>query len=266
MAATVYQHSEAGLGTSGASVMAAYAKRLAEHLVADCPFISVDTTTSDTSTSFDQTLALSFDENTKVRVYNSSSSGYKVDVLANGTADVTTGTLLTTGASNMMTTYVVVGDNFAFVLLGLNGSEISPTNGFFVGKIENYYDNLVGTIYSPNADFYASGTSAIKATVNGVAVGTCSQGNAFPRGYANWGGTGHLYCAVPQYFYKDNATTPVCGFVGGTDSIYTIYDNHERLEISCGTTFTINNHEFFCIVTSSSIVSSSRRLVAVRLS
>lgn len=264
MAASLFVHNDPSLGSGTSSAAASYARRLAQHLLADAPFLSIESTTSDTTTLYDTTLAVAWDETTKIRIYNVSAN-YFASVIFNGEQVITSPRQLVTNSNSAGTvdTYIVSGTNFLVFFQGTNSVEPSDLNGFFLGQVANIYDTHVSTVLNGRASLYGSNYSW---NANGTKYNGGGYVTAFPTPYTNWGGEGHLYAAVPIGFSYKTPAAPIVGFVGGSDSIYTIYDNGNRLVVPCGTTFTIDGHNFFCIVTDTSVSQSSRVLTAIRLS
>lgn len=241
MAASLFIYNEPG-GLNGAG----YARRFAQHLISDVSFLSLESTTSDTSSSYDVTLAVSFDETTKVRVYNSSSSVASVQILFNGTAAVSKTVSINASETGTQDTYICAGANFLFAIIGRNGETPEDNYGCFVGQLINAYDDHKVTVTNSRISLYADQ----KINANGQTYSAQhSSGGAFPQPYTNWGGQGHLYGAVPRYYQNRITAAPVIGFIGGTDVIYTLYDNGSVLAPNTATTFTIDGHSFFCINT-----------------
>ena len=249
MSATLKQYTE----TSTASYQsgnAEAAKALAQHLVADVSWLSVDTTTSDTSSSFDQLLAVSWDSNTKLRIYNDSSY-YYIEVRYKGSAVESSSSYYPKASiysvGSTYTTQIVYGTNFLFVGRMAGGSQ-DATFSCFVGEVENYYDDHKATAYTSGLtntnDYMWFWTADVKTGY----TRSSSIVSAFPTPYTNWGAAGHLYGAVPQVIrYTGNSAIPIIGFVGGTDTLYRLYDNGNNMSVPVYDAVSIGGHSFFTV-------------------
>ena len=246
MGATLKVYTEVGSGadsTGGATC----AKLLAQRLVSDISWFSVDTTTSDTTTSFDQTLAISWDSDLKLRIYNSYSQ-YYMQVKYMGerveSSDANCPYWYSTSSTNMVTSYIVYGNNFVF--FGKQGDSQSC----FIGQINNYYDEHTASTYTKdmlNTSNYGWVFAASTVTQYGNYINYDCFKTAFLEPYTTWGEGGHLYGAVPLGFRRALTTAPVIGFCGGTDSFYKLFDNGSTLDIADYSQFSINGHTFFTV-------------------
>lgn len=246
MGATLKTYTEAGSGASTTG-SATCAKLLAQRLVSNISWFSVDTTTSDTTTSFDQTLAISWDSDLKLRIYNSSYQ-YYMQVMYLGerveSSDANCPSWYSTASTNTVTTYIVYGNNFVF--LGMQGSN----NSCFIGQVNNYYDEHTASTYTkdtlPTSNYGWVFASSTKTHYSNYYNSDCFR-SAFLEPYTTWGNGGHLYGAVPVGFRRVSTTAPVIGFCGGTDSFYKLFDNGNTLDVADYSQFSINGHTFFTV-------------------
>lgn len=229
MAASLFVHNDPSLGSGTSSAAASYARRLAQHLLADAPFLSIESTTSDTTTLYDTTLAVAWDETTKIRIYNVSAN-YFASVIFNGEQAITSLRQLVTNSNSAGTvdTYIVSGTNFLVFFQGTNSEEPSDLNGFFLGQVANIYDTHVSTVLNGRASLYGSNYSW---NANGTKYNGGGYVTAFPTPYTNWGGGRTLVRRCANRFFVQNpgcANRWVCGRLG-----FHLYDLRQRAAIGC---------------------------------
>lgn len=225
----------------------AWARLLVQRLVADVPFLSVESVEQDTDAAYEATLAVSFDSTTKLKILPQSGNPNTevARVMFNDAAASTSAALwFNNSAANTNNTYIFVGDNFCYFAVGQNGNAPGDSNGMLLGQVANYYDNNKATVACAYATFQSANANQVKVNTGGTTQ-SVGRVNAFVTPYTKWGGTGHLYAAVPIAFSNSVASMPIRAFMGGTDSIYQLFDNGSQLNAQPFTRFTINGHEFF---------------------
>lgn len=226
----------ASLGSYGSQM-----KNIVAALVANIPFLSIESEASDTTSLYDCTLAYSFDSAAKVRVYNSSQN-IAVIRTENGTAlpSTTYGSMLYT---QFFTLKFFVGDDVTVVAFKPSNSSSYSLGFFTFGKAHNLYDTTTPTV-SPTA------TMGKLGIVDGMDTGTLSGNElavapAYAHPYGRFG-SATVYSAVPLYAYLNKASTGVSAFLNGNDCFYLLYANRENLSFGIGE-LEIDGHTFFVL-------------------
>lgn len=232
---------------ANASYYGSFTKALVELIVADVPFISLDSAATDTTATYDCTLAMSFDEATKIRFRNQSNAIY-CSAIVNGTE---------TSSQNTTSFYaqyseivkILVGTDVAVVLWSTNGNGLYSEYYFIFGRVSNVYDANYGTLIP----FTTTGTSLMRVAAGNGTAYNLNLTEAYPTPLGVWGGAGTQWQAVPVAVRGGSTIYPYSGFVNGTDTFYRLYRNGQSfVSQQLQGSITIDGHEFFAFPYSTS--------------
>lgn len=230
-------------------------KNIVAALVANIPFLSIETEASDTTSLYDCTLAYSFDSAAKVRVYNSSSS-IAVVRIENGTA-LPNATYTSFLGTPQHTLKFFVGDDVTVVAIKRSDTS-SYSSGFLTfGKAHNLYDTATPTV-SPTSSMGKLGIVDGMDTST-IAGNELSVAPAYAHPYGRFG-SATVYSAVPLYAYLNKASKGVSAFLNGNDGFYLLYANSNGLSFGVGE-LEIDGHTFFVLPHS-----NGNECIAIRLS
>ena len=241
-----------------------FMKRLIQRLVADIPYLQISSVETDTDAEYKGVLSVSFASDVTIVFQNSTSYPYnpQMYIIQNGSNRPTMSPAYANSSNTNQDLYIFVGDEFFAFSTGHNSN--SPERSmFFVGKCYDYFNGVTVSVVVPSNDFQTANnvTNGATAGVNNGAYGITGD-VAFFRPGKRADGTGHLYAAVPIGWVNNIENAPIRGFIGGTDSIYKLFDNGATLNVQPYTVFEIDGHNFIAFLACSN---TSGRL-AFRLS